>query len=201
MYNPITDMAEILSGERIKIDCVENNKIVFDIYQKLVMMDKQPLTEIISHHMSEYIETCDIELRHYPLSRLYVLVRQAGMKNEDLVDMIKYLNDRPIYRQFNIDFVNDILDSVVEGRVMYNYMVGSTNYKIFCYRFSIFYKSFENYLQSILIANSSIMNNTMDFESAQSYIDMNYNNLLKIAVEDEFEDIMDKVSVYRALKQ
>ena len=194
----IPGISNKLSEERRRIDCVENNAIVFNIYQKLVMSGKN-VSDIIGVHLYDIIGIKDAEHRHFQLSMLYTILKQQGVSDEDLTDLAAYLNNKPIYEQFKLVFTEDILNTVSHGRVVLNQFGGTTSYKYFNDRFQLFYFGLENYLQSILIGLSSIRVNSWDRESAQSYVDKAWESLVKIAVEDEFHEILDKLQTFRKI--
>lgn len=194
----IPGISNKLSEERRRIDCVENNAVIFNIYQKLVMCGKN-IADIVGMHLYDIIRINDIKHRHCRLSMLYTILKQQGIPEEDLSDLAAYLNDRPIYKQFKLVFTEDILDPVSRGRVALNRFGGTTSYKYFKDRFELFYEYFENYLQSILVAYTGVRVNSWDAESAQSYVNYAWENLVKIAVEDEFHEILNKLQLFRKI--
>lgn len=195
----IPGLSNKLSEERRRIDCVENNAIVFNIYQKLVM-NGTSIADIIGVHLYDIIGIDETEHRHRCLSMLYTILRQQNVSKEILLDLANFLNDKPICKQFQLNFTEDILEQVSHGRVALNQFGGTTSYKYFQDRFNLFYDYFENYLQSILVAHAGVRINSWDAESAQSYINKAWENLVKVSVADEFHEILDKLQLFRKLK-
>lgn len=188
-----------LGEEKMRIDCAENDIIIFTIFQHLVLENKK-CRSLIAAKMPEFIGPENTSDRVCPLSVLYIVCREDGVEKDTLADLAKFLNEFELLKEFDLVYTEDILEPLVESRLAFSPFEGTTNYAHCMSEIRILLDSMFVYLSTVAVVYRDVNKNLSSKEMGQSRIDGAYARIKEFAKRNDCEAMLKKLKRYEAGK-
>lgn len=188
-----------IGEEKMRIDCAENDNVIFTIFQHLVLENKK-CRSLVAAKMAEFIGPENISDRIHPLSVLYIICREDGVEKETMEDLAKFLNELDLLKHFDLVYTEDILEPLVESRLAFSPFEGTTNYAYCMNEICALLDSMFVYLSTVAVVYRDVNKKLSSEEMGQSRIDVAYARIKEFAKRNECEAMLKKLKRYEAGK-
>lgn len=188
------ELADALQTEKTRIDQLDINDIVFNIYQRLHAEDFN-VKELVALHMYDFIGDLGSNSRIYNLSTLYIVLRENGYEKDHCAKLITYLNANDLFEAFSLDFAEDILEKMAESHVAFYPFDETTNWAHCEHEVRHIVDLLHDFLGTVLFSYRDVNRHKCLKEMAQSDIDKKYRKIVEFAKRNCCEDILPKLDI------
>jgi len=190
------ELANVLQAEKTRIDQLDINDAVFNIYQRLHAEDFN-VKELVARHMYDFIGDFSRNDRIYNLSTLYIVLRENGYEKERCAKLITYLNGNDLFEAFKLEFAEDVLEKMAESHVAFYPFDETANWDHCEHEVIRIVELLHDFLGTVLFSYRNVIVNNCSKETAQSNIDREYRKIAEFARQNCCEDILPKLDDIR----